>query len=126
MATRREFLWKRSCRTAGSLATRIFSRRSKKGGGLNICGLLSRDNRLIWETTTKKITSEFIGSQLDLLSLSIRKLTVLVLDNAAVHTAGLIKERLAGWQTRGLYIFSLPRSSPHLNIAEILWRKLKY
>ncbi|MBA3692414.1 MAG: transposase [Acidobacteria bacterium] len=30
------------------------------------------------------------------------------------------------WQLRGLSIFYLPKSSPHLNIAEILWRKLRY
>lgn len=98
----------------------------EKGGGLNIFGLLSRANRLIYETTTKKITSEFSFDNFERLSLQIRKLTVIVLDNATVHTAGFIKERLAVWQTRGLYIFYLPRSSPHLNIAEILWRKLKY
>lgn len=98
----------------------------EKGGGLNIFGLLSRTNRLIYQTTTGKITSEFIFEQLEMLSLQIEKLTVIVLDNATVHTAGLIKERLAVWQQRGLYIFYLPRSSPHLNIAEILWRKLKY
>ncbi|MCA1628504.1 MAG: transposase, partial [Acidobacteria bacterium] len=52
--------------------------------------------------------------------------TVVVLDNASIHTAGIIKERLGVWQARGLFIFYLPRYSPHLNIAEVLWRKLKY
>jgi transposase len=98
----------------------------EKGGGLNMFGLLGRDNQLIFETTPKKITSEFVFEQLERLSMQIKKLTVIVLDNATVHTAGVIKERLAVWQRRGLYIFYLPRSSPHLNIAEILWRKLKY
>ena len=98
----------------------------EKGGGLNLFGLINRDNHLIYQTTTEKITSEFIFARLESLSMQIKQLTVIVLDNAAVHTAGLIKERLAIWQTRGLYIFYLPKSSPHLNIAEILWRKLKY
>jgi len=30
------------------------------------------------------------------------------------------------WQQRGLFLFYLPRYSPHLNIVETLWRKLKY
>jgi len=30
------------------------------------------------------------------------------------------------WERRGLCLFYLPRYSPHLNIVEILWRKLKY
>lgn len=98
----------------------------EKGGGLNLFGLIGRDNRLIYETTAEKITAQFIFEQLEIFSMKIKRLTVLVLDNASVHTAGIIKERLAAWQTRGLYIFYLPKSSPHLNIAEILWRKLKY
>jgi transposase len=53
-------------------------------------------------------------------------LTVIVLDNARIHTSRIIKERIKVWQQRGLYLFYLPRYSPHLNIVEILWRKLKY
>jgi transposase len=49
-----------------------------------------------------------------------------VVDNAWVHRARVIKERIAAWQQRGLYLFYLPRYSPHLNIVETLWRKLKY
>ena len=97
-----------------------------KGGGLNLFGLLRRDNHLIYQTTTGKIDSQFILEQLELFSTRLKKLTVAVLDNASVHTAGIIKQRLAAWQTRGLYIFYLPKSSPHLNIAETLWRKMKY
>ena len=29
------------------------------------------------------------------------------------------------WEKRGLYLFFLPPYSPHLNIAETLWRMLK-
>ena len=29
------------------------------------------------------------------------------------------------WKKRGLYLFYLPPYSPHLNIAETLWRKIK-
>lgn len=98
----------------------------EKGGGLNLFGLIGRDNHLIYETTVKKIDSQFILEQLEMFSTKLKKPAVVVLDNASVHTAGIIKERLAVWQTRGLYIFYLPKCSPHLNIAEILWRKMKY
>jgi transposase len=33
---------------------------------------------------------------------------------------------LLPWQARGLFVFYLPAYSPHLNIVETLWRKLKY
>jgi transposase len=55
----------------------------------------------------------------------IQKETVLILDNASVHRAKIIKERIPFWQDRGLFIAFLPPYSPHLNIAETVWRKLK-
>jgi len=99
---------------------------SSKGAGLNCFALLSRANDLVFETTRRRITSEFIIEQLERLSFSIKKTTVVVLDNARVHTSQLVQERRRFWQDRGLYIFYLPPYSPHLNIAETLWRKLKY
>lgn len=50
----------------------------------------------------------------------------MVLDNARVHTSQQVQERRSFWQQRGLFIFYLPPYSPHLNLAETLWRKLKY
>jgi transposase len=99
---------------------------SSKGAGLNCFALLSRANDLVFETTLKRITSAFIIEQLERLSFSINRITVLVLDNAGVHTSKQVQERRRYWQQRGLFIFYLPPYSPHLNIAETLWRKLKY
>lgn len=62
---------------------------------------------------------------LDEFSLSIKKPTVVVLDNAKIHTARKVKERFKIWQNRGLYIFYLPPYSPHLNIIERLWKEMK-
>ncbi len=99
---------------------------SSKGAGLNCFALLSRANDCRFETTRQRITSAFIIEQLERLSFAIKKVTVLVLDNARVHTSRQVQERRPFWQARGLFIFFLPPYSPHLNIAERLWRKLKY
>lgn len=99
---------------------------SAKGAGLNCFALLSRANDLLFETTRQRITSQFIVGQLERLSFSIKRMTVIVLDNARVHTSQQVQERRVFWQRRGLFIFYLPPYSPHLNIAETLWRKLKY
>jgi transposase len=99
---------------------------SETGGGLNCFALLSRNNQSVIETTEKSINSQFIFDQLEEFSSKIKKLTVVVLDNASFHRSRIIKERIEIWRQRGLYIFYLPRYSPHLNIVEILWRKLKY
>jgi transposase len=99
---------------------------SSPGKGVNCFALLTRDNRALVETTGESITAGFIFEQFERLSLGLRRLTVVVIDNAGMHRAGVIKERIEVWQERGLYLFYLPRYSPHLNIVETLWRKLKY
>jgi len=99
---------------------------SEQGKGINCFALLSRDNRAVIETTMETMTSQFLFEQFERFSVGLKKLTVIVLDNAAVHRARIIKERLGVWQQRGLFLFYLPRYSPHLNIVETLWRKLKY
>jgi transposase len=99
---------------------------SEKGKGVNCFALLARDNRAVIETTTQTMTSQFLCEQIERFSMGLQKLTVVVWDNAAVHRARIIKERLGVWQQRGLFLFYLPRYSPHLNIVEVLWRKLKY
>lgn len=99
---------------------------SEKGAGLNCFALLKRNNQCLIQTNQTTLTSQFIFEQFENLSLNLQKLTVVVLDNARIHTSQIIKERKKVWQQRGLYIFYLPRYSPHLNIVEILWRKLKY
>lgn len=97
-----------------------------KGAGVNCFALLTRAHDMVFETTRQHITSQFIVEQLERLSFSIRKTTVVVLDNARVHKSKQVEERRRFWQERGLFIFYLPPYSPHLNIAETLWRKLKY
>lgn len=99
---------------------------SAQGKGVSCFALMTRDNRAVIETTAQSVTSQFLFEQIERFSVGLRKLTVIVLDNAAVHRARVIKERLSVWQQRGLFLFYLPRYSPHLNIVETLWRKLKY
>lgn len=99
---------------------------TQKGEGLNCFALLQRNNECLIETTTENINAQFVFEQLEKLSTKLKKLTVVVLDNARIHHSQIIKDRLKIWQARGLYLFYLPRYSPNLNIVEILWRKLKY
>lgn len=98
---------------------------SQKGFRLNIFGLINRENDCHWTTRRESIDTKFIVQYIDSMSFKIHKNTFIVLDNASIHTSKLFRERLEYWQTRGLYIFLLPPYSPHYNIAETLWRKLK-
>ncbi|WP_245206969.1 transposase [Barnesiella sp. WM24] len=76
-------------------------------------------------STTENMTADKVADFLDRLSLRIRKNTFVVLDNASVHRCKLMRELRSIWEKRGLYLFFLPPYSPHLNIAETLWRILK-
>ncbi len=98
---------------------------STKGTRLNCFALISRRNQCYWATTTQSIDSDFVIAQLERLSFTIDKPTFLVVDCARIHTGKKVKERLKYWQQRGLYLLYLPPYSPHLNLAEVLWRKLK-
>jgi len=98
---------------------------AQRGKAVDIWGLLCRDNRFVFSTTYNTIDADFILQHLDSFSFNLQKPTVVVLDNASIHTAQKVKERLQVWQNRGLFIFYLPPYSPHLNIIERLWKELK-
>ena len=91
---------------------------SERGKGLNLFGLLSRDNRLVFKTTCGKVDSSFVIEQLEPLAFSIQKTTVVVLDNARIHTSAKIQACRDAWEKRGLFIFYLPAYSPHLNLSK--------
>lgn len=99
--------------------------KANKGSSINCFGLFSRNNQFFYRNSEKNINASFVVETLDELSFKIRKPTVIVLDNARIHTARKVKELLKVWQNRGLYIFYLPPYSPHLNIIERLWKEMK-
>ena len=94
--------------------------------GINCFAFLTRQSNCLFTVRSEPLDSHFIFDELERFSFKVRKLTVVVLDNASIHRAKLIKDRRVVWQRRGLFLFYLPRYSPHLNIVETLWRKLKY
>lgn len=53
-----------------------------KGGSINCFALISRSNKMIYRTTEQNITADFVVEQIEELSSSITKPTVVVLDNA--------------------------------------------
>lgn len=98
---------------------------SERGGNLSAFALLSRSNRCFVRTTEGRVTGDWIAEQIDAFAEGLSRLTVVVLDNAAVHIKA-VKERLQSWEDKGLFVWFLPTYSPQLNIAEILWKKVKY
>jgi transposase len=98
---------------------------SQRTARLNIFGMIDRENHYEGFTTTESITGDKVVSFLDAFSFRVSKDTFVVLDNATVHRNHKIRELRHLWEKRGLFLFYLPPYSPHLNIAETLWRILK-
>lgn len=96
---------------------------------INVLGFLNPiTHRLITYKVPEKETMKseiFIGLMNDFAE-KIEELTVLILDNASWHKSALTKSMFAQWQKKGLFIRFLPPRSPHLNLIETLWRKIKY
>ncbi len=72
------------------------------------------------------VNSEMVIAIYDDYCQTIEGPTVVVLDNASVHTSGAFQARLEDWADKGLYIYHLSPYSPELNAIEGLWKKLKY
>jgi len=99
----------------------------EKGKRLSVFGLLNRQCEGQFWRSEKTIKTEFVIECLEeWIKERSEKPRVLVLDNARIHRSKKMSEKLAGWEEKGFYIFNLPTYSPHLNIIEILWRKMKY
>ena len=99
---------------------------SKQSKRLNVIGLLNRNNDLESYIFECKITSDIVISFLDQYVKKIDKLTVVVIDNAPIHTSKAFQKKIAQWRQQKLEIFWLPTYSPQLNLIEILWRFMKY
>ncbi len=53
--------------------------------------------------------------------------TVVMVDNASIHTSRLFREELADWAIeKKILVCYLPTYSPELNLIEMLWQKVKY
>jgi transposase len=101
-----------------------------KGKRINVLGILSvTEAKLETHIPEGRMTSEFVLNVLDGLSENAKGNaipTVLVLDNASIHTAKIIQDKRQEWEDKNLFLYFLPTYSPELNLIEILWRKIKY
>jgi transposase len=101
----------------------VKTQRSKR---LNALGFLNRKNDLEVYLFEGSINSDVVIGCIDEFCKTITKNTVLVIDNASIHTSNALFDMQEEWLEKGLTLFFLPTYSPQLNIIEILWRFIKY
>lgn len=104
---------------------RIFARNRNKR--LNVLGLMSLSGSLTVYHSEQALNGEFVKNSLDDFSKKAHsKPYVIVMDNGPIHRAKVVTEQFDNWEEKNMYIFFLPKYSPHLNPIEILWRFCKY
>lgn len=100
--------------------------RSSKQRATNLFGLLSRNGKLKVYSTDGNINSDMIIECVDEVAAQVARPTVLVFDNAPWHKSQKVLSKQDEWAENNVYLFFLPTYSPHLNLIETLWRKMKY
>jgi hypothetical protein len=93
---------------------------------LNVLGFLSKDNALQAYSCVGSVDSDVVVRCINDFCKDIDKKTVVVMDNAPIHTSETFQDNIPLWEEKGLDIFYLPKYSPELNCIEILWRFIKY
>jgi len=100
---------------------------SKSSKRINVLGFL---NKIHYELTPfvfeETITADVVVEIFDAFSTQIHNPTLVVMDNASIHTSTHFFNQIEDWQKKGLFLYFLPTYSPELNAIEILWRKIKY
>jgi hypothetical protein len=61
-----------------------------------------------------------------LFSNQITRPTIVLLDNASIHTAEEFEDEIDELKRKGIIVKYLPTYSPELNLIENLWRRIKY
>lgn len=99
---------------------------SQRSARLNVLGLMQRSNNLEAYVSVQSITSDVVIVWIDSFFANVSKRTVIVVDQASIHTCDALQDKLEEWNERQIEIFQLPSYSPELNLIEILWRFIKY
>lgn len=99
---------------------------SSKSNRLNVLGFIDRDCHFESYVFEGSVTSEVVIACFDKFTEKITKKTVVLIDNASMHTSNAFLENVEKWEAQNLFIQNIPPYSPELNKIEILWRKIKY
>jgi len=95
--------------------------------GYTVLGLLNiNKNEFQGNLYEGAANSECVIQTLDELSKNIKRTSVIILDNASIHKAKIVQEKMKEWRKKGMLLQFIPAYSPELNLIEILWKMMKH
>lgn len=97
-----------------------------KSDHLTVLGFYNTDNQFTEFTVSGCVNSDIVIACFEQFSATLAKETVVIIDNASIHTSKKFKAQLSTWAKKGLQVKYLPSYAPELNLIEILWRFIKY
>jgi len=71
-------------------------------------------------------TAETTMKCIDDFAQQVKKKTIVLIDNASVHKAKCVKDKMKEWKKKGVFLQFIPAYSPELNFIERLWMEFKY
>lgn len=95
---------------------------------LNVLGFLSRQGKLVYQSTTESVTTETVIAAFDhfIAQKAPHAFAIVVLDNASMHRSESFQRKRLEWLDQRVHVVHLSAYSPELNLIEILWRQVKY
>jgi transposase len=111
---------------AGQEPKRVIELPARKYGRINVLGCMNRQNDLHPFLFEGSVHTGVGIACFDAFCQTLTQKTVVVIDNASIHTSEEFEDRLPYWKKKGLIIKYLPPYAPELNLIEILWRRITY
>jgi transposase len=105
---------------------RVIELPAMRYGRINVLGFMNRTNDLHTYMFEQSIHTGVVIACFDAFCQTIKKKTVVVIDNASIHRSEEFEDHIPYWKKKGLIIKYLSPYSPELNLIEILWRRIKY
>ena len=99
---------------------------SQPSQNLTVVGLMNKACRFHSFRFEGAATAKVIVRCMEEFIETITKPTVVVLDNASIHTAKIVQAKREAWNQKGVTLYFIPPYSPELNLIERLWLELKY
>jgi hypothetical protein len=99
---------------------------SSRSSRINTLGFLSHDGKFHPYTVEGNIDTDIVVACIDDFCDQLSAPTMVVIDNASVHTSRKFESRIGDWEDRGLFFYFLPPYCPELNLIETLWRMIKH